>query len=294
MERRLGRGLGSLLSKPEATEEGPVDVDLRSIRPNPHQPRKAFDAGALEELKSSISTHGVLQPVVVRPAEEGYELIAGERRWRAARLAGLQRIAAVVRTDVSDEQMLELALIENVQRANLDPIEKARGFQALMETLSLTQEAVATKVGLKRSTVTNHLRLLDLPQEAQDAVSQELITMGHARALLGLQDRKILRRLLAEIGRQDLSVREVERRVREAQGREAARSRSGGTPPQPWAREMERRLRERLGTKVAVHCGPDYRGQILIEFFGREDLERLYGVLAPSPTVDAIPERRSR
>ncbi|MBM3988030.1 MAG: ParB/RepB/Spo0J family partition protein, partial [Planctomycetes bacterium] len=185
MERRLGKGLSSLLG---GRVEGATsqELALALIDPNPFQPRVTMDPAGLEELRDSISNHGILQPIVVRKLDGRYQIISGERRWRAARLAGLERIPAVLREVVSDNEMLELALVENVQRRDLDPLERARGFKALMEGLGITQEAVAIKVGLKRATVANHMRLLELPEKVQQAVGKGLLSMGHARALLGL------------------------------------------------------------------------------------------------------------
>lgn len=285
MERRLGRGLGSLLSEAQTTEAR-EELELARIRPNPYQPRKTFDAASLQELRSSIERHGVLQPVVVRPTGEDFELIAGERRWRAARLAGKASIPAVVRPDVSDDDMLELALVENVQRRDLDPIERARGYRLVMDRLSLTQEQVAQRVGLQRSTIANHLRLLELPAEVQDAVGQDLITMGHARALLGLPDADQQRSLLEAIVRGDLSVRAVERKVKEA--RETLVPAAANPQPAerlPWAIELEGRLRDSLGTKVRVQPGLKERGQIVIEYFDRASLEGLITRLAPKATL---------
>jgi len=284
MERRLGRGLGSLLSEAHTTE-APEELDLARLRPNPFQPRKTFDAASLQELKASIERHGVMQPVVVRPAGEGFELIAGERRWRAARLAGKSSIPAVVRPGVTDDDMLELALVENVQRRDLDPIERARGYRQVMDRLGLTQEQVAGRVGLQRSTVTNHLRLLELPDEVQDAVGQGLISMGHARALLGLPEADRQRALLEEIVRGDLSVRVVERKVKEARETAPAATTAATTNRAPWAIELEDRLRDSLGTKVRVQPGQKERGQIVIQYFDRASLEGLITRLAPKPTL---------
>lgn len=285
MERRLGRGLGSLLSEAKGGAESRQNLDLTRIRPNPYQPRKSFDAASLQELKSSIERHGVLQPVVVRLAGDDYELISGERRWRASRLAGKTDIPAVVRTAVSDDDMLELALVENVQRRDLDPIERARGFRQMMDRLRLTQEQVASRVGLQRSTVTNHLRLLELPEDVQEAVGQGLVNMGHARALLGLRDPEAQKTLLEETVRGDLSVRVVERKVREAREAPARNETPEPTPKAPWAVELETRLRDSLGTKVRVQPGPDERGQIVIEYFDRAGLETLIGRLVPRVTI---------
>jgi ParB family chromosome partitioning protein len=303
MERRLGRGLGSLLGAEEPSEapqrmggedSGLLQLELGRIRPNPFQPRKSMDPAGLEELRDSIANHGILQPVVVRAAQGGYELISGERRWRAARLAGLSAIPAMLRADVSDADMLELALVENVQRRDLDPIERAQGFQAIMNTLQVTQEGVAAKVGLKRSTVANHLRLLELPAKVQEAIGRGLITMGHGRALLALPNAEAMTRALERVVRDELSVRDVERMVR-AQPLQTApltasvgRAESSGTltpVPPVWAQDLERRIREHLGTKAVVVPGPGATGRIVLEYFSREGLDRLCDVLAPRPTV---------
>lgn len=284
MERRLGRGLSSLLSEPAAQEEPRSEIPIDQIRPNPFQPRKTFSSQALKELQASIQLHGVLQPVVVRTNASGFELISGERRWRAARSAGLTTIPAVVRGGVSDEAMLELALVENLQRSDLDPIEKARGFHQLLER-GLTQEQIAERVGLQRPTVANHLRLLELGDGVQKAVVEGLVSMGHAKAILGITDPHRQEELCALVVRKGLSVREVERRVRELQGRtERVKPVSKPQPP-AWIREMETRIRTNLGTKVEVRNGEGYRGQIVIDYQGREDLDRIYDLLAPRKTV---------
>jgi ParB family chromosome partitioning protein len=294
LERRLGRGLGSLLGDSVANPETPEaarpelaqELRLDEIRPNPQQPRRVFDPGPLEELRDSIRNHGVLQPIVVRRAAKGYELIAGERRWRGARLAGLERIPAMVRDDVSNDEMLELALVENVQRRDLDALEKARGYQGMIDALGLTQDQVAQKVGLKRSTVANHLRLLELPERAQAAVREGLITMGHARALLGLSEEQQILTILAKVAREGLSVRQTEALVREAtSGSQPKEAQKTLTPMAPWLVELQDRMREFLGTKVQVHNKQGFRGQITIDYYGREDLDRLLGVLAPRETL---------
>lgn len=294
MEKRLGRGLAYLLTKPDSDEPGRA-IALRLIRPNPFQPRRDLEAADLEELRNSISNHGVLQPVLVRPAEGGYELVSGERRWRAARLAGLETIPAVVREKVTDDEMLELAIVENVQRRDLSPIEKAVGYKGLLTNLGLTQEGVASRVGLRRSTITNHLRLLDLPQVVQEAVGSRLLSMGHARALLGLSDETACINLMEEAIREDFSVREVERRVRtmvrgqEVTPLEAAAPETNDAEHEdaqpPWVQDLEARLRASLGTKVQVLNGPEYHGKIVVEYFDRDQLERLIEQLAPAAKV---------
>lgn len=289
MERRLGRGLGTLLStEPRLAEPKPADprveLSLAHIRPNPFQPRKTFSPEALGELQSSIQQHGILQPVVVRSTPDGYELIAGERRWRASQALGRKTIPAIVREGVSDQAMLELALVENLQRSDLDPIEKARGFQQLIDR-GLTQDEVAREVGLQRSTVANFLRLLELSESVQKIVCQGLISMGHARALLGLADRRRQDELCALAVRRGLTVRDVEARVRELQGRGTEPAKVSTPPPPPWVRDMEARMRAHLGTKVHVKNSEGYQGEIVVTYHGRDDLERLYALLAPKKLV---------
>jgi ParB family chromosome partitioning protein len=262
------------------------EIELESIQPNASQPRRTFDQEALAELSESIRQHGVLQPIVVRRKGEGWELIAGERRWRGARLAGLTHIPAVVR-DVPDAQMLELALVENVQREDLDPLERAEGYKQLMSQLGLTQDDVARRVGLKRSTIANHLRLLELPPEAKQAVRQGLITMGHARALLGLVRPVDIVGLVPRIAREQLSVRQVEDLVRRRNARgEKQESGSNDAPlPPPWQRELEARMRHSLGCRVRLRNSAGFRGEIVIQYSDRSELDRLCGILAPRREV---------
>ena len=284
MERRLGRGLGALLAADPIPTAPRTEIPLSKIRPNPFQPRKTFAPEALAELQSSIQAHGVMQPVVLRAAPGGFELIAGERRFRAAQAIGLQAIPAVVREGVSDQAMLELALVENLQRADLDPIEKAKGFRQLLER-GLTQEQVAQGVGMPRSTVANFLRLLELSDGVQKVITEGLISMGHARALLGVADPRRQEELCALVVRRALSVRDVEHRVRELQGRTTERKATATPPPPPWVREMETRMRGHLRPKVQVRNGEGYQGQIVIEYHGREDLDRIYTLLAPKKVL---------
>lgn len=286
--KRLGRGLSSLIqdSEPESLS---TEIPLGEIRPNPFQPRREFDPVGLEELRDSIKNHGLLQPVVLRKAEPGYQLISGERRWRAARLAGLTGIAAIIRPEVDDREMLELALVENVQRRDLNPIERALAFQGMMDGLEATQQVVADKVGLKRSTVANLLRLLELPTDVQGMISAQKLSMGHGRALLGLQDPEGIQALAKQVCDRGLSVREVERLVRQLTEQPATEQ---APKPEvvepvlvPWAKSMEERIREVLGTRVQLKNGPKYRGQIVIHYYNREDLERIYEALAPREEI---------
>ena len=302
MERRLGRGLESLLGGASTASSGgggaepdggggPRLLPVQKVRPNPNQPRKVFDSVLLDELRDSIKTHGVLQPICVRAASGGtWEIVAGERRWRAARLAGLQEIPATILDAVEDQGMTELALVENLQRADLDPIEKARAFHVLVEDLGLTQERVAERVGLKRSSVANHLRLLDLPNEAQEALITGLITMGHAKVLLGLEPGAI-RELLGRIVREDLSVRALEVLVKDRRSEPAGGPTPPATPrttqaPAPWVRSCEERLRSSLGTRVELREGRGQKGRIVVHYHDREELERLLEALAPGDRLE--------
>ncbi|MDP6386931.1 MAG: ParB/RepB/Spo0J family partition protein [Planctomycetota bacterium] len=299
MERRLGRGLGALLGAeaeaPTGVDQGSESRELKSVAiehvdPNPDQPRKVFASEAMESLRKSIAQHGLLQPVCVRAQGDRYRIIAGERRWRAARLAGLSEIPVRVVEGVDETRALELALVENLQREDLDPMEKAKGYRDLIDRAGLTQDQVGAKVGMNRATVANHLRLLDLPKEAQDALVAGLVTMGHARALLGAADSKAIPTLLGKIVREDLSVRQAEALVKDGAQKavvgSAGRS-MGGSPPkqEPWAREFEGRLRASLGTRVSLTNRPGYKGQILVHYHDRDELERLMATLAPQDEV---------
>jgi len=264
-------------------------VAIERVDPNPDQPRKVFASEAMESLRGSIAKHGLLQPICVRAEGDRYRIIAGERRWRASRLAGLGEIPVRVVQDVDDTGALELALVENLQREDLDPMERAKGYRDLMSKAGLTQEQVGAKVGLNRATVANHLRLLDLPKEAQDALVAGLVTMGHARALLAAVDPKAIPTLIGRVVRGDLSVRQTEALVRDAGaertkgGSVSAKSRAAAQ--EPWAREFEGRLRSSLGTKVSLTNRPGYRGQIVVHYHDRDELERLMGALAPKDEV---------
>lgn len=286
MERRLGRGLGSLLSSstpaaPDANS-GSETIPIQAVEPNPYQPRTHFDEEGLQELRASLERHGLLQPIVVRRKGRGFELVSGERRLRAAREAGWTTIPAIVRTDVSDGELLELALIENLQRRDLDPIERARSFRRMVDELGLTQEQIAERVSLQRSTVTNHLRLLELPDKVQEALGKGLLSMGHGRALLGLPNPKAQVGLLQEIVRRDLSVREVEARVRAARAPKEVPRPAGSRPP--WVAPLEARLRDALGTKATLE-GQAERGRIVLEYYSRQELERLLEQMAPRKTL---------
>ncbi|HEY9285283.1 MAG TPA: ParB/RepB/Spo0J family partition protein [Pyrinomonadaceae bacterium] len=280
----LGRGLSALLSEttPQVSEDlKEIDIDL--IEPNNLQPRTRFDEAQLEELAQSIKANGIVQPVLVRRiGGERYQLVAGERRWRAAQRAGLQKVPAVIR-EVPDDRMLELALIENIQRQELNAIEEAHAYKRLIETLGLTQETVAQRVGRDRTFVTNYLRLLRLPEDIQQLVEENKISMGHARALLGIDDAGKQRELALSIVEQSLSVRETERAIK----RIIANSESVDTVPvkteDPNYRAAEDKLRRRFGTKVRILPNNNGTGgKIEIQYYSDQDLQRLYEQLGAS------------
>lgn len=271
----LGRGLRALI--PEADEAGAQvrEIALDRIEANPYQPRQQMDREALEELAESIRAEGVLQPVVVRPVGGGYQLIVGERRWRAAQLAGLTSIPALVRS-LDDRQAAALALIENLQREDLNPIEEALGFRRLMKEFGWTQEDVAARVGRKRSSVANSLRLLQLARELQEMIARGDLSAGHGKALLAVEDRMEQLRLAEQAVREGWSVRRLEEAV--ARGRRPEKKRPRVRPLEPEAAALQASLAERLGTRVTVRSRGK-RGRIEIEFFGLEDLERIVRVL---------------
>lgn len=280
--KALGRGLGALLSAESAAPavEEAREFSIDQIDPGVLQPRTHFDEAKLEELAQSIRANGVVQPVLLRPKGERFELIAGERRWRAAQRAGLEKIPAVLR-EVSDDQVLELALIENIQREDLNPIEEALAYRKLIETLGLTQETVAERVGRDRSYITNYLRLLRLPDDIQSLVQAGRLSTGHARALIGLDDTDVQRRIARRILEQDLSVRATERIVREA-ANPTPITRAARVPVDANVRAAETKLRRQFGTQVRiVHNKEGAAGKIELEFYGAEDLNRLYSLLIP-------------
>lgn len=279
--KALGRGLGALLSSDSTIDLGsePSEVDLESITPGSMQPRTHFDEASLASLADSIRSHGIVQPLLVRRRGEGYELIAGERRWRAAKLAGLTRVPVVVK-EVPDENLLEIALIENIQRENLNPIEEAHAYKKLIESVGLTQESLATRVGRDRSYITNYLRLLRLPEDLQQLVKEGRLSTGHARTLLGLTHVDLQRRLARQIIDGGLSVRATEQLVYKATANKPDKP---AVPPRqvdPNIRAAENKLRRALGTQVKIHVAGDGRGKVEISFFNTQDLDRIYNLLA--------------
>jgi len=285
--RRLGRGLEALLgpTRDEAEREGSlVELPVSEIHPNPYQPRRDVDPVALEELKSSIQQAGLLQPVVVRPLPNGggFELIAGERRLRACQALGWERIPAVKR-EVDDRTVLTLALIENLQRDDLSPVDEARGYERLIQEFSLTQQDVAAAVGRDRSTVANALRLLRLPDAVLTMIHEGHLSVGHARALLALEDLRQVTILARDAVAQGWSVREVEDRVRGGRAPERRPRLKRGMAPAPEVRRVEDALRRRLGTDVRVSLRAKGKGQVHISFYSNDDLARLLELILGAP-----------
>jgi len=276
MKRKaLGKGLDALLpsagvSSGEASR-ALVKLGIEEIHRNPRQPRQHFDKEKLHDLAESIKSNGILQPIVVRTSQEGYEIIAGERRWRAAQQAGLKQVPCIIQS-VSDQEILELALIENIQRDDLSPIEEANAYKMMIEDFSLTQEAIASRVGKSRTAVTNILRLLQLPLNIQELVTEGKLSMGHARALLPLPGDGIKHQLAQEIIKADLSVRQTEHKVRRILENKDEKPAS---PPDPNVAEARKRLEEHWKTRIEIK-GSGKSGRIIFFYHSPEERDRIY------------------
>jgi ParB family chromosome partitioning protein len=275
----LGRGLSALIpiapppkaQAPDRDQQRPTELDIDLLRPNPRQPRAQIDEARLEELAQSIRSHGVIQPILVRRVDDHFEIVAGERRWRAAQRAGLLKIPVLVR-EVTDDHLLEVALIENIQREDLNAIEEAQAYQRLSDDFRMSQESIAAAVGKDRATVANYIRLLRLPAEVRNDLASGVLTMGHARALLALSDESAQRRLAREVVSRGLSVRETEALVR--------RESTPAAPPPPRkvdpnTRAAEDRLKLALGTRVRI-VRKGTAGRIEIDFGNEGELQRLF------------------
>ncbi len=279
--KRLGRGLRALIPDiPEEESEERIssirEIEVHKIKPNPFQPRENFDEAALEELKNSIAEKGIIQPITVRRVDDGYELIAGERRLRAVTALNFESVPAYVLEVHSDEEMLELSLIENIQREDLNPIDIARAYNKLLVDCNLTQEAVAKRVGKERSTVANFLRLLKLPPMIQESLRNGQLDMGHARALITIEDEELQKSIWEKIIKDHLSVRDVERLVKQTAKK---KTKEADQPVKSlFVIEMEERLRNKFGTQVKINLKKK-GGNIEIEFYSEEELERLLEIL---------------
>lgn len=282
LKKGLGKGLQALI--PEAASgdrEALVEVEIARIYPNPKQPRRSFDEEKLLELAASIKEHGVVQPVLLRRRGEDFELVAGERRWRASQKAGLDIIPALIK-DFSEAQMMEIALIENLQREDLNPVEEALAYRTLINEFGLTQEQLAQRLGKSRPQISNTLRLLALSEEVQDELAAGRLSMGHAKVLLGVEDRQAQERLARRIMADALSVREVEQLVKNlgsGRPRPLPKRKSPGADPE--LSEVEERLRQALGTPVKIVPGRP-KGRIEVNYYGIEDLDRIVGAILGS------------
>lgn len=284
-KRGLGKGLDALFMDNAAEDQGAVQLRLDDIEPNRDQPRRTFDEEALAELADSIAQHGVIQPLLVRPmAGGGYQLVAGERRWRASRMAGLTEVPVVIR-EMSDAEMMEIAMVENLQREDLNAIEEAEGYRMLMERCNLTQEEAAKRVGKSRPAVANAVRLLNLPDNVQQYVKDGKLSAGHARTLLGFEDMDALQDAAQMVVEKGLSVRELERLAKKS--RQVSSSKPAGdgsmTGRASLYDEVELSLTEHLGRRVKVHAGA-VKGSLEIEFYSQDDLQELANAIGGMPS----------
>ncbi|MGG3469142.1 ParB/RepB/Spo0J family partition protein [Neobacillus pocheonensis] len=276
MAKGLGKGLNAFFAD-AGKEETVQEIKLKELRPNPYQPRKTFLQETIDELKESILEHGILQPLVVRKTIKGYEIVVGERRFRAAKAAKLETIPAVVR-ELTEQQMMELAVLENLQREDLNPIEEGLAYQTLMEKLKLTQEEVAKRLGKSRPHVANHIRLLSLPPQIQELISTGKISMGHGRALLGLRQKAKLSVLVEKVIQEALNVRQLEKLIQQINENVSRETKKPEKKKDVFIQEREHTLRERFGTTVNIKQNKN-KGKIEIEFFSQEDLERILEML---------------
>ncbi|MCM3740134.1 ParB/RepB/Spo0J family partition protein [Oceanobacillus luteolus] len=272
MAKGLGRGLEVYFPDMGEQEEQAIEeISIDELRPNPYQPRKTFHADAIEELKDSILEYGIIQPLVARKSIKGYEIVVGERRFRAAKEAGLRSVPVVVQ-ELSDERMMELALLENLQREDLTPIEEAQAYRNLMDELKITQEELSKRLGKSRSHIANTVRLLSLPDQVVAYINNGELTMGHGKALIGLKDKENIIPLVNKIRKEKLNVRQVESLVMQLNDKKPKQKEQ--TKKDIFIQEREAILRDRLGTAVSIKRGKK-KGKIEIEFYNDDDLQRL-------------------
>lgn len=281
MGKGLGKGIDALFPSIEASKEEAVqEVSIKDIRPNPYQPRKYFEPEAIEELKESIKQHGILQPIIVRKSIKGFEIVVGERRYRAAKAAKLTKVPVVVR-NLTEQQMMELALLENLQREDLTPIEEAFAYQSLMTKLELTQEQLASRLGKSRPHIANHVRLLSLPKFVQDLMNDGKLSMGHGRALLGLKGKEKVKPVVEKVLKEHLNVRQLEQFIQQLNESVSRETKKEPEKKDIFLQDQESILRERFGTSVFIKRTKN-KGKIEIEFFSEDDLNRLLELLGQS------------
>ncbi len=281
MAKGLGKGLDAIFSNVDiGSEETVQEIKVKDLRPNPYQPRKIFQQEAIDELKQSILEHGILQPIIVRKSIRGYEIVVGERRYRAAKEAMLEKVPVVVR-ELTEQQMMELAVLENLQREDLTPIEEGAAYQMLMQKLDLTQEQVAKRLGKSRPHVANLIRLLSLPSKIQELISSGEISMGHGRALLGLRNKEKIPAIVEKIVKDGLNVRQLEYLIQELNNNVSRETKKEKPKKDVFIKEQESFLRERFGTPVHIKQSKN-KGKIEIEFLSKEDLNRILELLEVS------------
>jgi ParB family chromosome partitioning protein len=277
MSKGLGKGINALFPGESINQMETVEkISLKEIKVNPFQPRKIFDEAALNELAESIKEHGVLQPIIVRRKGKFFEIVVGERRFRGSKLAGLTDIPVVIR-ELTDQQMMEIAILENLQREDLTPIEEAEAYQNLMENLNLTQEQLAFRLGKSRPHIANHIRLLSLPDVVRESITAGNLSMGHGRALLGIKRKKLIPIISDKVMKENLNVRQLETLVQKM-NEDVSRETSTGEKKDIFIEEKESQLREYFGTTVTIKKSKN-KGKIEIEFFSEDDLERILELL---------------
>ena len=275
MARGLGKGINAFFPELEELDEKSneiIELDISELRPNPYQPRKTFQVEAIEDLKNSILEYGIIQPLLVRKTIKGYEIIAGERRYRGAKEANLATVPVIIK-ELNDQKMMELALLENLQRENLTPIEEAQAYVNLMESYQLTQEELSKKLGKSRPHIANHVRLLQLPEQVTAMINNGELSMGHGRALLSLKNKQKLTTIVKKISKEKLNVRQVEALVQQLNEPKPKESKEK-VRKDVFIAEYENRLRDHFGTGVKIHQGKN-KGKIEIEFYNNDDLNRI-------------------
>ncbi|MBL4930496.1 ParB/RepB/Spo0J family partition protein [Clostridium paridis] len=275
----LGKGLNALIPSEdidEVDEKSKVYISINKIRANSEQPRKYFDSEKISELSKSILNHGVIQPLILQKDNENYIIVAGERRWRAAKLAGLKEVPAII-MDLSKSQLLEISLIENIQREDLNPIEEAKAFKQLISEFNLTQEALSERVGKSRTTITNSMRLLNLDERVQNYVVEGVISEGHGRTLLAIEDKEIQYKMAQKVIDDKISVRELEKIIKNL-GKEKKKSEDTEGEMSPYLKDLREKLESKFGTKVNIDKKRS-KGKIEIEYYSNEDLERILEII---------------